>query len=312
MPLLRRLVMDTDPDVRRAGVDAIETLKDKEQAVRLYKPLVDDGDPLIRCRAAGQLSRLVPPIPVAHAEAAPATDSAQAQALEALSSAKIAANQVVTEIDAMERILAELSGTMSATPAPGDVPTDRVKHLAASIAEAQTRAEAALARTEAAARAAADAAGPSPPPATASIVDEATVSARRTREALAVAGQKATAAVRKANDFIADWTGDAQLDIDTANAKIDTGNFAEARRLLDKATRELRKSGNKSPGLDFAYAQLFDKMAIEAEPADKAKLLEQAAAAYRRVVKVGGGRFARVANERLAKIPDEISALATP
>jgi HEAT repeat protein len=313
VPLLRRLVADADPDVRRAGVDAIETLKDKEQAVRLYKPLVEDGDPLIRCRAAGQLSRLVPPVPVAHAEAAPGTDPARARAAEALSSTKIAANEVTTEIDGMEQMLAELSGTMAATPAPGDVPTDRVKHLAASIGEAQTRAEAALARAEAAARAAADAAGPSPPPGTASLVDEAAASARRTREALAVAGQKATAAVRKAGDFIADWTGDAQLDIDTANAKIDTGNFAEARRLLDKATRELRKSGNKSPGLDFAYAQLFDKMAIEAEsPADKQKLLQEAADAYRRVVKIGGGRFARVAKERLAKIPDEISGLGTP
>jgi len=315
VPLLRRLIADADPDVRRAGVDAIETLKDKEQAVRLYKPMIEDGDPLIRCRAAGQLARLVPPIPLppGHAEAAPATDPARARAEEALSSAKLAANEVTTEIDGMERMLAELSTTMAATPAPGDVPTDHVKQLAASVAEGRTRAEAALARAEAAARAAADAAGASPPPQTASMVGEATASAQRAREALAVADKKATDAVRKASDFIADWTGDAQLDIDTANAKIDTGDFAEARRLLDKATRELRKSGSKSSGLDFAYAQLFDKMAIDAEsPADQQKLLQKAADAYRRVVKGGGGRFARVANERLSKIPDEISALGTP
>lgn len=64
MPLLRRLVADLDPDVRRAGVDAIEGVVPKapmakDQAIRLYKQLVDHVDPVVRAKAAGQLARLV-------------------------------------------------------------------------------------------------------------------------------------------------------------------------------------------------------------------------------------------------------------
>jgi serine/threonine-protein kinase len=62
VPLLRRLVADMDQDVRRAGVDAIEdiVIKDKDQAIKLYKPLVNNGDPVVRSMASGQLTRLVP------------------------------------------------------------------------------------------------------------------------------------------------------------------------------------------------------------------------------------------------------------
>jgi len=65
VPLLRRIVADPDQDVRHAGVDAIEDVaaKDKDEAVKLYKLLVDDADPVVRSKASGQLSRLVPPLP---------------------------------------------------------------------------------------------------------------------------------------------------------------------------------------------------------------------------------------------------------
>ncbi|HWO24483.1 MAG TPA: HEAT repeat domain-containing protein [Kofleriaceae bacterium] len=62
VPLLRRLVADLDPDVRRVGVDAIEGVvpKAKDQAIKLYKPLVGDADPVVRSKASGQLARLIP------------------------------------------------------------------------------------------------------------------------------------------------------------------------------------------------------------------------------------------------------------
>ncbi len=65
VPLLRRLVADLDPDVRRAGVDAIAGVvpEARDQAIKLYKRLVGDADPAVRSKASGQLSRLVPPPP---------------------------------------------------------------------------------------------------------------------------------------------------------------------------------------------------------------------------------------------------------
>ncbi|HEY0988964.1 MAG TPA: HEAT repeat domain-containing protein, partial [Kofleriaceae bacterium] len=77
IPLVRRLIVDPDQEVRHAGVDAIEDIagKDRDEAVKLYKPLVSDADPIVRSKASGQLSRLVPPPPPAPA-AAPAAPPA--------------------------------------------------------------------------------------------------------------------------------------------------------------------------------------------------------------------------------------------
>jgi HEAT repeat protein len=65
VPLLRRLVADLAHDVRRAAVDAIEGIvpRAKDQAIKLYKPLVGDADPVLRSKASGELARLVPPPP---------------------------------------------------------------------------------------------------------------------------------------------------------------------------------------------------------------------------------------------------------
>jgi HEAT repeat protein len=67
VPLLRQLLADLNREVRRAGVDAIEdvTFKnkahrdDKSEAIKLYKPLIDDTDRVVRAKAQGQLSRLM-------------------------------------------------------------------------------------------------------------------------------------------------------------------------------------------------------------------------------------------------------------
>ena len=98
LPLLRRLLADPDQQVRRAGVDAVESVVKKapEEAIKLYKPLVTDADPVVRSKASGQMSRLVveppktaatpapAPEPVPAAAPAPAPDDALPKVLESL------------------------------------------------------------------------------------------------------------------------------------------------------------------------------------------------------------------------------------
>jgi hypothetical protein len=64
-PLLRPLVADLDAGVRHVGADVIEGVaaSDKDATLKLYKPLVNDADPVARSKASGQLARLVPPPP---------------------------------------------------------------------------------------------------------------------------------------------------------------------------------------------------------------------------------------------------------
>src|SRR6185312_10433826 len=61
--VLHRMVADLDRDVRRAAADAIGDVRDPDLAVALYRPLLGDADPGLRALAAGQLARLVPPVP---------------------------------------------------------------------------------------------------------------------------------------------------------------------------------------------------------------------------------------------------------
>ena len=60
-PLLRRLIADPDPDVRRAGLDAIARFAstDKARALELYRLRICDPDPFLRAKVQGQLSRLI-------------------------------------------------------------------------------------------------------------------------------------------------------------------------------------------------------------------------------------------------------------
>jgi tetratricopeptide (TPR) repeat protein len=239
-----------------------------------------------------------------------AADPALPDVQRALAVARTTADAAKVETDRLEAVLADLSRTTAAA-ARGDATTEHVKALKATLDEAPAKLQAVAVNVDAAAKAAANAAGANPSPEAAKVVAEAQALAQRTRDAIATARDRSMDAAKKANDFVTDWTGDVQLDIDMANAKMDVGNFVEARRLLDRAARQLRKANTKNQGLDFAYAQLFDKMAVDTEAPDaKRQLLQRAAEAYRRVVKTGGGRFAHDANDRLAKLPEEINQLA--
>src|SRR6185503_4983761 len=109
------------------GVDVIEDIagKDKDEAVKLYKPLVSDADPVVRSKAQGQLARLVPPppppAPVQTAAATPAPDPAPAppppvddKVKTAAAEATAAAAEVKTATEVFEAMVADLAATTAA------------------------------------------------------------------------------------------------------------------------------------------------------------------------------------------------------
>ncbi len=319
-PLLRRLVVDPDLEVRRAGVDAIEELqgRDQQQAVRLYKSLVRDADPLVRSKVSARLSLLIPPLvpaaltPRPEPPPSPAVDLAVSQIQTALAETRTAADRVKVETDRTEALLADLV-RITAGSTRDEATTEHVNQLKIDLDGAPARLEAAAARVEAAAELAADAAGATPSAEAARLVADASTLARRARDSVIAVRGRTVAASRNALAFVTDWTGDMELDIAAAVAKIEAGDFAGARRLLDRAARQLRKSGGRAPALDSTYGHLFEEMASEAEaPAEKRARLQQAADAYGRVAKAGGGGPVADAKAHLEKIKKEIEALGPP
>jgi hypothetical protein len=314
-PLLRRVVEDVDQDVRRAGVDAIHHLvgKDKATAIQLYKPLVQAADPVVRSKSQGELSRLVDPPPKAAAAdpppAAPtAPDVPPPQVATASTEAGSAANDAKIAAAAVEASAKDITD-VTAAPAKDDAAVKHAVQLAADIDTTAKAVEADAARAEASAKAAADAAGSSPIPATAQLVTDAQTAATAARTAATAARAAADAAAKKARDYARSETEDPQLYVSAADAAIATGNFGDARRDLDRA-----KAHGGTAGLDYSYAQLYDKEAArEKDPAAKLKLLQQAKASYEVFAKTGTGTRAQRATDRAAELADEIKeAGATP
>ena len=321
VPLLRRLVADQDQDVRHAGVDAIEDLvaKDKDRAIKLYKSLVSDDDPVVRSRAAGQLSRLIEPLPQIAAvtpaptpDAAPAADDTLPKVKVAFDEATAVAAEARTANEAYEALAADLA-TTTAAPARDDTTTKHVEELATNLGEAASKLEALAGKLEAAAKTAADTAGASPSPDAARLVADARALAQGARTAATAARGKTADAADKARRYVTTETGDPQIFIAAADAAIASGDFAGARQNLDKAARQIHASGAKNPSLDYSYAQLYDKMAARTQAqAAKLKLLQQAGEAYRRFAHTGAGPRVQRANDRLMEIADEIKELGPP
>jgi HEAT repeat protein/predicted Ser/Thr protein kinase len=332
VPLLRRLVADPDQDVRRASVEAIEGVaaKDKGQAIKLYKPLVSDDDPVVRSKAAGQLARLVPPppppppLPPQHptevtppstTPATPATPPADDTKVKAAAAEAAAASaEAKTATEALDGAAADLK-TALAEPPKGDAAEaiDHIRGLADRMGESARKLEESAAKAEAAAKAAADDAGASPAPDAAKLVEETKAIAQRAREAATKARGRADDAARQAEKYKVLWSGDPQSYISSADAAIATGDLADARQSLEKAARLIQKTGRKAPGLDYSYAQLYDKMAARAQdPASKLKLLRQAQDAYQRFAKSGVGPRVQLAKARAAELTDDIKELGQP
>jgi HEAT repeat protein len=321
VPLLRRLVADPDQDVRHAGVDAIEDLvaKDKDRAIKLYKSLVGDDDPVVAAKAAGQLSRLIEPLPQTAAVTPPPSPDPASPADDTLPKVKLAfdeATAVAAEAkaanEAFESLAADLA-TTTAAPARDDTTTKHVEELATNLGEAASKLEALAGKLEAAAKTAADTAGASPSPDTAKLVDHAKALAQGARTAATAARGKMADAAGKARKYVTTETGDPQIFIAAADAAIASGDFTGARQNLDKAARQIHASGAKNASLDYSYAQLYDKTAARTQaPAAKRKLLQQAGEAYRRFANTGAGPRVQRANDRLMEIADEIKELGPP
>jgi len=309
VPLLRRLVADPDQDVRHAGVDAIEDVvsKDKDQAIKLYKPLVHDGDPVVRSKASGQLARLFPP-PLKLA-GAPPVDHALPKVKQAFDDATAAANDGKTTLAGFDT-LARALATATAAPAHDDTAVAHVAELARNLDETAAKIETAATSAEAAAQAASEAAGPSPSPDAAKLIADATALAHAARAAAIAAHDKAMAADDKARKYVKDETRDAQILIAVAETAIAAGNFAEAKQKLDQAATLIRRSGARSNNLDLLYGRLYQQMAARIQdPGARRKLLEQEVNAYRHLAKTGTRTDVQLANDRLAELADEIKQL---
>ena len=199
-----------------------------------------------------------------------------------------------------------------AGPAHGDATLDQIRELKGRVERGVLQAADATADVDRTAQTVGAAAGANPSPEAARLIAEGQSLAERAREASAALRDRAAVAIRKAGEFVSEWTGDAQLDIDAANAKSAVGDLAGARRSLDRAARQLHKSGGKSAALDYAYAQLFEKMADDAQaPAARRDLLERALDAYRRVARTGG-RLQEVATARVTRLGEQVNELARP
>ncbi|HEX3481362.1 MAG TPA: HEAT repeat domain-containing protein, partial [Kofleriaceae bacterium] len=311
VPLLRRLVADPDPEVRRAGVDAIEDVvpHDKDQAIKLYKLAVGDDDPVVLSKASGQLARLLAPPPRLAAAPPPVDDVPPAKVKLAFDDATAAASNARAVLASFEVLARELT-TAIATPARDDAMVAHVAELARNLDDGAAKVEAAAVSTEAAARAVSEAAGASPSLAAARLVADATALARTARSAATAAHSTRVDASDKAGKYVKDETRDAQILIAVAETAIASGNFVEAKQKLDQAAKAIRRSGARNSSLDSLYGRLYQQMAARTQDPDaKRKLLEQEVNAYRRLAKTGSGPEVQRANDRLAELADEIKQL---
>ena len=323
-PLLRRLVTDSNSDVRRAGVDAIEHIasKDKETAIKLYKPLLNDEDAVVRSKAAGQLSRLVPPPPPQTAAVTPppaAAPAAVAPVDDALPKVKAAEGDTLTAAADTKTAAAAFDDaakvltTAIGQPAKEDTAVKAVEDLSTGLDTSAKAVAAAADRAEAAAKLAATAAGATPSADSAKLLADAQAAATEARAAATAARSKADALMKKAGEYAKSETEDPAMFVSAADAAIATGSLSEAKHDLDKAAAAQRATHTKTNGIDYSYAQLYDKMATrEKDPAAKLKLLQQAKQSYEAFARSGSGSRVQRATDRASELADDIKELGTP
>jgi HEAT repeat protein len=325
VPLLRRLVADPDLEVRRAAVDAIEDVatkdKEPEHAVRLYRPLVRDPDPIVRSKASGQLSRWSPPPPPAgrRREVIPVRTLDQETKIEAglkekATEASLIAAEVTTTKLAVEKLAAEIEASIS-VDTPDEPELQRVKQLQRDLKEKQDKLEAAEKKTWVIATNAGDLAGTgvgagATVAATLANVRRIASDTRTTREAVA---SKVVQIQTQADEFRKINTPDIQILLDRAKVLIDQDNIRAAGAKLAQAAKLAHRAGAKSPRLDELHAELYVRMARDAgDPAQKRAHLERAAEAYRRIVATSTGRRAQVASDHLDEIVQELDSSVQP
>jgi serine/threonine-protein kinase len=323
VPLLRRLVVDPDTEVRRAGVDAIESIASaaKDEAKKLYKPLVKDADAVVRSKAAGQLSRLVDSTVVTAnvTPPPPPPPPPQDPLLKLEDALKAATAEAATAKTAYDALLAEFATAISPSDHDGKTPDDaskalaHVRELPAKINAAGKTLDSAATNVEVAAKALADAAGASPPPTTVKLVTDSQADAARARGHATAARAKMGEVSQKARDFIEDKTDGVLALIARADSSIGAGRFAAAQRDLDEAAKQLRVLKQRVVSIDQSYARLYEaKAKATQDPAANRALLMQAAAAYTRIINAGPGQLADTARTRVAEINDDLKNAAAP
>jgi eukaryotic-like serine/threonine-protein kinase len=331
VPLLRRLVADPDPDVRRAGVDAIEALvaKARDEAIKLYKPLVSDADPVVRSKAAGQLSRLappppppppppdepsvttsLPPVPAAPPDAAPPVAPSGDPAKLQVTTARQAIEQARSKAGGLDKLVADVTTAMLGAK-PDDATIERVKELKAALEAGPAQLSGAASEVDEAAKALAAVEPSTLGPDDVKLVQDPGQLAQPARDAIATTRRQAAAAAKKAAEYLKIWTGNVQLMITTASSYIEIGKFAEAIAELNLAEKQVRATKRSVPSLHEAYARAHHGLAGNAQDlVTKRRLLQQAQTACEQFHRAGGG------NDRsralLTEIKEELDKLGPP
>jgi hypothetical protein len=139
--------------------------------------------------------------------------------------------------------------------------------------------------------------------------DDAAALTRSARDAGADIDRRLALRVKQVHDYHRTWTTDIQILITGVESSLAMGRAAEAKQMLDEASRHYRKSGGWNPKLDFWYGETYRAMADGApDPAQQRPLLDQAATAYRKFVASGAGPNVQRAKAYLAQINDKLAA----
>ena len=327
VPLLRKLVADRDQNVRRAGVEAIESLTTKtvdadagkEAAIRLYKPLVNDSDRTVSTKASGQLAKLAPkpepvkatpppPVDVPPPPPPPPVDTSLEKVKAAHGVAFAAVSEAKKLAAAMEKLSAEAAVLMTQEQTSTK---EQAKEMKASLEKLQADYSAALAKIDASVKEASGALDATSTDEAKKLAADATNLAKEARRGES-SMDEASQALKELKKFLDDEKDDeAREYITKAGLDLQLGDIGAAQAKLNQALKILKGAGKKpSAEIEDMFAQIFEKRAdAEASPDKKRKLLEQAKGYAQRAVRGASGNLAKTAKAHLASIERGLAEL---
>jgi HEAT repeat protein len=317
VPLLRRLVADPNEEVRRAGVDAIEGVvtDDTDQAIKLYKPLVNNADVVVRSKASGQLAKLkvavavndaakpAQPTEPAVAPPPPPVDDTLPRAQQAAAGATAAIEELKAASAALQKAIDEAADLKKNADERDDL-EDAAGKLRSELKGKREALDAAMARLDAAEG---ELKGIATPSADAKkLIDAGLAALQGGRSGVGALGGKSDEA-RASLDKL----GKSELAplLVAARLALSSGDLAAAQANLSKASKALRDSGDKDPTLDFLYGQLYDARADNAaDGPGKKKLQQQARDSFKRFLsaRAGSARDKKQATDSVKRLEDEL------
>jgi len=267
---------------------------------------------VVRAKASGELSRLVPPPPrlaQATPAVAPPLVPADPKVQLAFDQATAASAPMKTAGSALSGAAVELATTLAAPPR-GDATFPHLKELEARLDDAVAELDAAASAVAAAAGVVAEAASALPSPAATQLADDAQALAERARSDTMALSDRATELHDRAAEYRIKWTPDPSLLLAGASAALDTGDLGGARSYLDRAATLLHKSAAANPVAENQCAALYVRLAEEAtSAADKRSALQNAQDGYRRIVRAGPGSLADAATAQLKEVARSLDEL---